>query len=102
MIENEQDLIAAINQDQPNGAMFGGGDPLGKVHKQMTDRLMGHYAPNKSQDQKIAAVVLADKKMRNAVKDLTSALFKLNDKEAAQKLLGEHIIMLNQIFKEFE
>ncbi len=100
MIENEQDLISAINQSRPNCSMFPG-NPLEKVHRQMTGGL-GHSSGMSAQDTIIAQVVMADKKVRSAVRELTSALFKLNDKQAAQKLLGEHIIMLNSIFSEFE
>ncbi|MBR3731551.1 MAG: hypothetical protein IKN25_02775 [Spirochaetales bacterium] len=100
MIENEQDLISAINQSRPNGSMFPG-NPLDKVHRQMTGGL-GHSGNMSAQDTIIAQVVMADKKVRSAVRELTSALFKLNDKQSAQKLLGEHIIMLNSIFSEFE
>ena len=39
---------------------------------------------------------------RKAVKELAISLGELNDKEIAQKLLGEHIIMLDSIFKNFE
>jgi hypothetical protein len=57
---------------------------------------------NSSPSNKADAVIQADKGVRESVQNLVVSLFELGDKEIALKLIGEHIIMLNEAFKEFE
>ena len=53
-------------------------------------------------EKKVEGIVNADLRIREGVKDLAEALFELNDKEVAQKIIAEHIMMLNELFKTFE
>ncbi len=111
-MDDEKDLINRINRSKKGNIPFLREGLLDSIHKTITDKLqrINNFNNNlksnnykgKSMDKKVDAVISADKQVRAAIQDLAVSLFDLNDKEIAQKLLAEHIFILNSIFKEFE
>ncbi|HBI37626.1 MAG: hypothetical protein A2015_01675 [Spirochaetes bacterium GWF1_31_7] len=53
-------------------------------------------------DQKVEQIIANDKKVREAVQNLVVSLTELGDSDIAMKLIGQHIIFLNDMFKEFD
>lgn len=110
-MSDEKDLINRINRSKKGNIHFLREGLLDSIHKTITDKLQrinnfpqkqNNQNKGKTMDQKAEAVILADKNVRAAIQDLAVALFDLNDKDIAQRLLAEHIFILNNIFKEFE
>ncbi|HOJ64437.1 MAG TPA: hypothetical protein PLE45_08445 [Spirochaetota bacterium] len=109
-MSDEKDLINRINRSRRGNIHFLREGLLDSIHKTITDKLQRINNSNQKQnnnkgktmDKKAEAVILADKNVRAAIQELAVALFDLNDKEIAQRLLAEHIFILNNIFKEFE
>jgi len=109
MNSEERNLFNKINRDKGKNIPLFGDHILNGVHEKITNRLQ-RIDPNQNQkaknvpkiEGKADKVIHADIQLRGAVKDLVDSLTELGDKGVAQKLIGEHIIMLNNIFKMFE
>ena len=108
---NQNDLIRKITMDKnqkQSGSLFGK-DYLSNIHEKIMGRIRGNNMDNRSyQNSQVNSnsladdVISADKMLRQSVTDLANALFNLGDKSVAQRLIGEHIMILNEIFKSFE
>lgn len=115
-MQEEKDVIDKINRSKKNNIPFLREGLLDSIHKTIINKIqrIDNYNNNFSEsilknqnkgnimEKKVEAVISADKNVRAAIQALAVSLFDLNDKEIAQKLLAEHIFMLNSIFKEFE
>jgi hypothetical protein len=101
----ENDIIKMINRDKGhNSNLFG--KQLSDVHSKVIDQLMGkksNQQQNSANSQNIVEMISkADYMLRDAVNTLAMILIELKDKELAQQLLGEHILMLSEIYKSFD
>lgn len=101
----ENDIINMINRDKgQNLNLFG--KQLSDVHNKVINQLMGkknNQQQNPANSQNVAEMVSkADYMLRDAVNTLAMILIELKDKELAQRLLGEHILMLSEIYKSFD
>ncbi|MCK4796237.1 MAG: hypothetical protein KAT05_02585 [Spirochaetes bacterium] len=108
-MSQESDLINKINKDKNSNIPLFDKDYLSSVHEKVINKVKRTVPQQQQQEQqqnvtsnKAEEVIQADMNFRKAVKELAISLGELNDKEIAQKLLGEHIIMLDSIFKNFE
>ncbi|MBN2544843.1 MAG: hypothetical protein JXB50_03535 [Spirochaetes bacterium] len=110
MTNEEKNFINKIRADKSKNIPVFDNNLLSNIHEKVLNRLKG-IQPNQkntgamgssSVNKKAENVIQADIKLRKAVKELIDSLSELNDKEVAKNLLGEHIIMLNDIFKMFE
>lgn len=106
----EQDIINKINQKKSPNIPFIKKDFLDSIHEKITNNML-RIDPNKKEkgnntknttSTKAQQVIEADTAFRNALSNLVIALTELGDKELSQQLLGEHILMLNEMFKTFE
>ena len=99
------DFFKRVNQDKSKNVPMFDRSEVSNIHEKIIDRIKG----GKGQDAKstvnnslVDEVIQKDKAYREALTNLTMALVKLNDKEVAMKLIGEHIFMLDSIFKDFD
>lgn len=110
MTNEEKNLINKIKADKSQNLPLFDNKLLSNIHEKVMNRIQriqpnqtgGNQGANPGVNAKAELVMQSDMKLRKAVKELVDALTDLNDKEIAQNLLGEHIIMLNSIFKIFE
>jgi len=119
MDNDELDLIYRIKRKKEYPGLFSGNVPLSDIHNKIVDNLRSHstipsdknkktttsYPSNNKgnpMDTKANRVMSADKKFREALQELAISLMDLGDKDIGMKLIGEHIMMLNDVFKEFE
>ena len=118
--QDEQDFLNQINTDKSKNVPIFSEDLLNNVYKNITNRLTRvnenvnanpsqttkKQAPVSSQSQSsgspVENVIAADTALKKDVERLYTALSALGDKEIAKKLVGQHILMLNEVFKEFE
>lgn len=102
----EKDFLNKIKQDKSSNFSFVDKNLLNNVHKKVLNKTfrVNDNNQNKSNglNNKAQMVLNSDKLVRKAVQDLYVSLKQLGDKELAQKLICDHIIMLNEILKEFE
>jgi hypothetical protein len=105
---DEKDLLNNISRDPKGNYSFFDKNTLNGVHDAVINKTF-RIKDNQNKKQmenklsnKANTVIQADKNVREAVQGLVIALSELGDKEIALKLIGEHIIMLNECFKEFE
>ena len=104
-MSKEKEIINKILSEKSANIPLFDKDYLSEVHEKVMNRVtrandekpQQSKAPNKAE-----IVIQADKNFRSAVRELVISLSELGDKQIAQKLLGEHIIMLDSIFKDFE
>ncbi|OHD13036.1 MAG: hypothetical protein A2086_07520 [Spirochaetes bacterium GWD1_27_9] len=114
---DEKDLLNKIKHNKSSNINFFDKDLLESLHQGVVNKTFrinpdaNKNKPNVSQKPKVSnnqnqnksqSVIEADKMFRESVKRLYLSLLELGDKEAARRLIGEHILMLNDIFKEFE
>ncbi len=99
------DFFKRVNQDKSKNVPIFDRNEVSNIHEKIIDRIKG----GKGQEAKSSVnnpmaneVIQKDIAFREALANLTNALMKLNDKEIAMKLIGEHIFMLDSIFKDFE
>jgi hypothetical protein len=116
MDDMEKEFLNNINRNRQGGFSFFDKDKLNALYNGVvnkTFRVNENAAQNKPKpkipgnggkmsDNKANTVIQADKQVRAAVQNLVISLSELGDKEIAQRLIGEHILMLNEFFKEFE
>jgi len=110
MINNENDLINRINQKNQGGFGFFDKAGLSSLYEGLKDKTFGKKnndstnsnKPNIQISNKANAVIESDKILRQAVQNLAISLSELGDRDIAKNLIAEHIIMLNELFKEFE
>lgn len=119
MDNDELDLIYRIKRKKDQPSLFSGSVPLSDIHNKIIDTLRSHGTiPNENDrkstnryssdnkgnpmENKAQRVMAADKKFREALQELAVSLMDLGDKDIGMKLIGEHIMMLNDVFKEFE
>ncbi|HPO48767.1 MAG TPA: hypothetical protein PLO89_00435 [Spirochaetota bacterium] len=104
----EKDFLNKIKQDKSGNASFFDSNLLNNVHKKVLGKTFRINENNQKQQKndsvnnKAQTVINSDKFVRKYVQDLYVALKQLGDKEIAKQLIFEHIMMLNEIFKEFE
>lgn len=106
-MSNESEFINKINQKKGKNPPLFDKSKLSSIHEKVINRVKRtNDNPNNESNIKIngkaQAVINADLKFRDSVKELIMSLADLNDPEIAVNLLGEHIIMLNSIFTDFE
>lgn len=106
MTNDEINFINKINKNNDSDlSLFPKGIVEG-VHKKIINKLKGidenKTQKNAKEHSKADIVIQQDIILREAVKNLAISLEELNDKEIAKKLIGEHIIILSEIFKTFE
>ena len=106
-MNQEKDFINKIKQEKSSNIPLFDKDYLSSVHDKVINKIKRVNPKQQPQEEsrmtnKADSVIKADMNFREAVKELAISLDELNDKEIAQKLLGEHIMMLNDIFKNFE
>ncbi len=112
-MSDEKDLINKINMSKKGNVPFLREGLLDSIHETITNKLQRidtsknqktniNQNKGKNMNNKAESVISADKKVRAAIQELAVSLFDLNDKDIAQKLVAEHIFILNNIFKEFE
>jgi hypothetical protein len=111
MDSDEQDLINSINRKKSQGfSFFNNKELLNSVYGKVVNkefRINDNKRNNMSNNQqnmsnKADLVKRNDRQVRESVQNLIMSLVELGDKDIAMKLLGEHIIMMSQAFKEFE
>ncbi|HNZ26912.1 MAG TPA: hypothetical protein PK385_03525 [Spirochaetota bacterium] len=119
MENDELDLIYKIKRKKEQSNLFRGNIRLSDIHNKVIDNLRSHStiqsdnnknstdrysSDNKGNLMEIKAqrVIAADKIFREALQELAVSLMDLGDKDIGVKLIGEHIMMLNDVFKEFE
>jgi hypothetical protein len=106
--DDEKNFINNIKKDKKGSFSFFDKNALNDVHNLLVNKTfrVNDNQSKKQMDNKLSnkanAVIQADKNVREAVQSLVISLSELGDKEIALKLIGEHIIMLNECFKEFE
>lgn len=119
-MDMKSEFLGKINRDNSNNTPLLGGDPLSGIHKKILNQVKGVKTEdekaklealtrmlNREQEEpqpktKAEMVIQADLKFRDALKELAINLDELGDNAIAQKLIGEHIIMLSNIYKHFE
>jgi hypothetical protein len=113
MNSDEQDLINSINRKKSQGfSFFNNKELLNSVYGKVVNKEF-RINENKRKDNmsnnnqqnmsgKADLVMRNDRQVRESVQNLIMSLVDLGDKDIALKLLGEHIIMMSQAFKEFE
>lgn len=109
-MNEQQDLINKINHNKKSNIPIFDGNTLNSVHNKVLGRVTGadRYDKNKEipgkvkMDAKVEEIIAADKGVRQAIQDLVISLSELGDKDIAMKLIGQHILFLNDMFKEFE
>jgi hypothetical protein len=106
-MNDQNDFINNINRNKDNGDMsFFDKGMMSNLHNKIINRI-SRVNQNNPQDQRqvgniMDEVIMADMNFRNSLKELAYSLYRLNDADVAQKLMAEHIMMLNEIFKDFE
>ncbi len=108
----EKEFLNNIKRDKSQNISFFGSSLLNDVHKKVLNKTfrINDDATKKSSNKpstnptnnKAQMVVNSDVAVRKAVQDLYISLKGLGDKDIAKKLIFDHIMMLNEIFKEFE
>ena len=104
----EKDFINKIKHDKSKNVSFFDSNLLNNVHKKVVDKTFrvneNTQTPKKSAgvDNRAQTVINSDKLVRKAGQDLYVSMKQLGDKDVAKKLIFDHIMMLNEIFKEFE
>ena len=107
MTGEERNYFNRINKKREENIPLFGKDVTQNIHEKVVNRILRkdqnqQFQQRNQGSMKAEAVIQADIVLRKAVKDLTDALTDLKDKDIAQKLIAEHIFMLNNIFKMFE
>ena len=111
MDSDEQDLRNRINRKKdPSLSFFNNKSLLNSVYNKVVnkefriDENKGNNMSNSQQNYSNQADIVMnnDRRVRESVQNLIISLVDLGDKEIAMKLLGEHILMMSQAFKEFE
>jgi hypothetical protein len=113
MNSDEQDIYNRINRDKSADFSFIGKELLNSVYNKVVNKafrinennekrinMSSNKMPNYS--NKADIVMQNDRQLRDSVQNLIISLVELGDKEIAIKLLGEHILMMSQAFKEFD
>lgn len=129
-MSDKQDFLNKINEDRSNHHSFIRKDSLSQIHERIINKTMrmdpnagagnGKRSSNSSSSsrnrgqskasnggkmsmkEKAEAVMQNDMQVKEAMQNLILSLSELGDKEIATQILGQHIIFLNDIFKEFE
>lgn len=95
-----------VNRDKSKNVPLFDRNEVSNIHEKIIDRIKGgkggQEAKSSINNPMANEVIQKDIAFREALTNLTNALVKLNDKEIAMKLIGEHIFMLDSIFKDFE
>ncbi len=104
---NENDIINMINRDKSQNTPLFGQETLNNIHNKIMDRLKGGGRNNaeqkvSSKQEIMEMVAKADYKLRDSVNTLANILIEINDRELALSILGEHILMMSELFKSFE
>lgn len=106
MTNDERNFINKIRMDKSKNIPLFDPNLLNKIHSKITDKIQRIATPETRQvpkiDNKAQNVIQADIRVRESVKDLLDALSDLQDKDIAKRLIAEHIMILNDIFKMFE
>jgi hypothetical protein len=101
----EQDIVNKINEKKGINLPFIKKDFVQGIHDKVINQVKG-TTEQQSQQAGISnaaeKVVYADTQFRAAVQELVVALLELGDNDLGRQLIGEHIMMLNSIFQEFE
>ena len=125
----EQDLINQINRKKGGGFKFFDDSTLKFIHDKIVGKTFRvnektgknpntkpvnkpnqssnvnqkpHNNPPPKSSDPVQNIISHDKQVREAVQNLYLSLKTLGDKDIAKKLIYEHIMMLNEIFKDFE
>lgn len=108
-MDESQKIINAINRKKSDNKQLFDENLLGNVHKKVTDKFLNVQERGRtgkegvfSMDQRAENVIAADKNVRESVQSLVISLSELGDSDIAMKLIGQHILFLNDMFKEFE
>ncbi|HBD92963.1 MAG TPA: hypothetical protein DC057_02190 [Spirochaetia bacterium] len=108
-MDDTQNILNRINRKKSAETPMFDANLLSGVHKKVLNKLVGtdrdNVSPKKGErfmDQKVEQIIANDKKVREAVQNLVVSLTELGDSDIAMKLIGQHIIFLNDMFKEFD
>lgn len=106
-MSDEKDLINKINRDRSKDIPIIGKSKLSSIHDRVINKTMRIDEIDKksrelSMQKKVDSVIDADQGVRKSIRELVDSLDDLNDNEIAMKLIGEHIMILSEIFKGYD
>ena len=96
------DFFKRVNQDKSKNIPLFDRNEVTNIHEKVVNRIKRVKDQKGSGNNLVDGVIQADKAFREALKDLITMLYKLDDKEVATTLIAEHIMMLDSVFKDFE